>query len=152
MQEPERSTLQSSRRYVLGQEEDFYGVWDRESPGKPVETFPLTETGLQEATRRFAQLSQQDFWARFGPKALRWAMFAGLAVWIIAGLVASIGHAVDPSPDFGSGGPTPLVVGYPETASVRVAQALEDVAFRVWVAAVAIIVALRLLTRGREPT
>jgi hypothetical protein len=153
MQEPEHRTMQTGRRYVLGEGEDFYGIWDREPLGKLVETFELTETGLQEATRRFAQLSQQDFWARFGPKALRWALFAGLGVWIFTGLVLWIGDSTfSPYAEFrgpeGSLRPfQPLVF---EPVWLRIARTVENMAFRVWVAALAIIFALRLFDRGRE--
>jgi hypothetical protein len=154
MQGPEHRTMQASRRYVLGQGEDFYGIWDEERPGKPVESFALTDAGLQEATRRFARLSQQDFWARFGPKGLRWALLGGLGVWILLGLVLWIRYSsFSIFPEFR--GPE-LSIGtfaspFYEPVWVRVAQVLEHVAFRVWVAALAIIFALRLLDRDRRP-
>jgi hypothetical protein len=159
MKEPEHRTMQAGRRYVLGQGEDFYGIWDRESPGRPAETFPLTDAGLQEATRRFAQLSQQDFWTRFGPKALRWALFGGLGVWILLGLVLWIRYSsFSPFPDFWIPGATrdwrPITFAAPFSQPVwfRVAEVTEIVAFRVWVAALAIIFALQLFDRGRQPT
>ena len=153
MQEPEYRTKQAGRRYVLGEGEDFYGIWDPEKPGRPVESFALTDAGLQEATRRFAQLSQQDFWARFGPKALRWALFGGLGMWIFTGLVLPIRSVVDsPSPVSGPVPLAPLTLGEPfEPGWVQVVRIAEQVAFRVWVAALAIIFALRLLDRGRQP-
>jgi hypothetical protein len=154
MEKPGFRTIQTGRRYVLGEGEDFYGVWDQGSPGRPVESFALTDAGLQEATRRFAQLSRQDFWARFGPKALRWALFGGLGVWILLGLVLWIRYAVA-SPDF-ERVISPLYldpfVGYFESGWAKVAQVAENVAFRVWVAALAIIFALRLFDRGRQPS
>jgi hypothetical protein len=151
MQEPDR-TLQAGRRYILGQAEDFYGIWDREYPGKAVETFELTEAGLGHARRRISKLAAHDFWARIGPKALRWGLFGGLAVWILTGLVLSIRHAVGSTP---GPGPTPLLpadlITPFDPGWVKVVQVAEDVAFRVWIAAVAIIVALRLFDRGRQP-
>ena len=150
MQEPDR-TLQAGRRYILGQSEDFYGIWDRKSPGKPVETFDLTEEGLQDARKRISKLAAQDFWARVGPTALRWGLFGGLAVWILTGLLLWIRHSAASPP---GPGPTPLVL--PDLIStfdpvwVRVVQVAENVAFRVWIAAVAILVALRLFDRSRE--
>jgi hypothetical protein len=153
MQEPDHRPMQSSHRYTLGAGEDFYGIWDLERPGKPVESFALTDAGLQEATRRFAQLSQQDFWARFGPKALRWALFGGLAVWILAGLVLWIGDS-SPLP-FAERGPEPLIGTFEwpiyEPVWVRVTNVVENMGFRAWVAALAIIFALRLLDRDRQP-
>ena len=153
MQEPEHRTRQAGRRYVLGEGEDFYGIWDAESPGRPVESFALTDAGLQEATRRFMQLSRQDFWTRFGPKALRWALFVGLGLWILTGLLLWIRFAVATpgavSPIFES--PVDPFVGYGQPGWVKVAQVAENVAFRLWVGAVAVLVALRLLDRGRQP-
>lgn len=146
--------MQTGRRYLLGEGEDFYGIWDAESPGRPVESFALRDEGLQEATRRFAQLSRQDFWARFGPKALRWALFGGLGVWILLGLVLWIrDSSFSPFPDFG---PEPRIGAFAwplyEPVWARVARVVENVAFRVWVAALAIIFAMRLFDRGRQPT
>lgn len=153
MQEPE-GTIQAGRRYVLGHGVDFYGIWDRDVPGKPVETFELTDPGLLEARKRIAYLSRQDFWARTGPKALRWALFSGLALWILIGLVLSISDPID-SPPFSAGpvGPiAPLTLTDPfDSGWVKVAHVLEILAFRVWIAALAILVALRLFDRGRQP-
>lgn len=153
MQEPEHRTIQAGRRYLLGQGEDFYGIWDLERPGKPVESFALTDEGVHEATRRFAQLSQQDFWARFGPKALRWALFAGLGVWIFTGLVLGIGDSSS-SPFEEFRGPEAALRPYAspifEPTWLRVAQVIENMALRVWVAALAIIFAWRLFERGRQ--
>lgn len=151
MEKPGFRTIQTGRRYVLGEGEDFYGVWDQGSPGRPVESFTLTDAGLQEATKRFAQLSRQDFWARFGPRALRWALFGGLGVWILSGLVVWIRNSFS-FPELGIpiGTPAPFFPGEP--VWVRVTQLAEATAFRAWVAALAIIFALRLFDRGRQPT
>lgn len=143
--------IQTGRRYVLGEGDDFYGVWDQGSLGRPVESFALTHGGLKEATKRFEQLSRQDFWARFGPRALRWALFGGLGVWILTGLVLWIRLAVS-YPDGVFGGFTEPFFGFGDPGWVKVAQVVENVAFRVWVAALAIIFALRLFDRGRQPT
>lgn len=151
MQEPEHRSMQAGHRYVLGEGEDFYWIRDLEKPGRPVESFELTDAGLQQAKRRFAQLSRQDFWARFGPTALRWALFGGLGLWILTGLVLWIRLAVSyPAGVFG--GFTEPFFGFGDPGWVKVAQVAENVAFRVWVAALAIIFALRLFDRGRQPT
>jgi hypothetical protein len=149
MQEPDR-TLQAGRRYVLGEGEDFYGIWDRRSPGKPVETFDLTDAGLTDARKRISRLAAQDFWARIGPTALRWGLFGGLAVWILTGLLLWIRLAVV-LPSVGFGDFADPFLGYGEPGWVKVANVAENVAFRVWIAAGAILVALRLFGRGREP-
>jgi hypothetical protein len=147
MQEPE-GTIQAGRRYVLGYRQDFYGIWDRTVPGKPVETFELTDTGLNEARKRIAQLSSQAFWVRVGPKALRWALFGGLALWIVGNLVILTRYAFD-TPDFGV---PPGRLIYDDPVWARLSQIAQDLGFRLWVGAVAILVALRLFDRSRQPT
>ncbi len=46
----------SGRRYLLGYGRDFFGIWDRQRPGAPVETFPRTDDGWRQAWVRFAGL------------------------------------------------------------------------------------------------
>jgi hypothetical protein len=49
----------SGYRFVLGYGADFFGIWERERPGGPVERFPRTDTGWVEAWNRFRQLEPQ---------------------------------------------------------------------------------------------
>lgn len=44
----------SGRRYLLGYGHDYFGIWDRDRPGGPVERFPRTDQGWREAWTRFA--------------------------------------------------------------------------------------------------
>jgi hypothetical protein len=46
----------SGFRYVLGYAADSFGIWDRQSPGGPVETFPRTDDGWRSAWIRFVGL------------------------------------------------------------------------------------------------
>jgi hypothetical protein len=46
----------SGFRYVLGYAADSFGIWDRRSPGAPVETFPRTDDGWRSAWIRFVGL------------------------------------------------------------------------------------------------
>jgi hypothetical protein len=46
----------SGFRYVLGYGPDNFGIWDRQSPGAPMETFPRTDEGWRSAWVRFAGL------------------------------------------------------------------------------------------------
>jgi hypothetical protein len=46
----------SGFRYVLGFVADSFGIWDRQSPGAPVETFPRTDDGWRSAWIRFVSL------------------------------------------------------------------------------------------------
>jgi hypothetical protein len=43
-------------RYVFGYAATFYGVWDESAPGEPVERFPATLAGRQDAWRRYQEL------------------------------------------------------------------------------------------------
>jgi hypothetical protein len=43
----------SGVRYILGYGADFFGIWDRETPGGPVERFPRSDQGWTEAWNRF---------------------------------------------------------------------------------------------------
>jgi hypothetical protein len=46
----------SGFRYVLGYGADSFGIWDRQAPGAPVETFPRTDDGWRSAWIRFVGL------------------------------------------------------------------------------------------------
>ena len=43
----------SGQRYLLGFGRDFFGIWDRQAPGPPVERFPRTDAGWREAWLAF---------------------------------------------------------------------------------------------------
>jgi hypothetical protein len=43
-------------RYLLGYGPSFFGIWDRQSPGEPVERFPRTDDGWGQAWRRYTQI------------------------------------------------------------------------------------------------
>jgi hypothetical protein len=46
----------SGYRYLLGYGTEFFGIWDRQSPGGPVSTFPRTDDGWNQAWSRFSGL------------------------------------------------------------------------------------------------
>jgi hypothetical protein len=46
----------SGFRYVLGYTAENFGIWDRQSPGGPAETFPRTDDGWRSAWIRFVGL------------------------------------------------------------------------------------------------
>jgi len=43
----------SGTRYILGFGQDFFGIWDRETPGGPIMRFPRTDEGWAAAWNRF---------------------------------------------------------------------------------------------------
>jgi hypothetical protein len=53
--EPLRLTHTGSR-YSFGFGTDFYGIWDEAAPGTPVQRFPATPEGRQQAWQRYVQL------------------------------------------------------------------------------------------------
>jgi hypothetical protein len=46
----------SGFRYVLGYGAETFGIWDRQTPGSPAETFPRTDEGWRAAWIRFVGL------------------------------------------------------------------------------------------------
>ena len=46
----------SGQRYLLGYGRTFFGIWDRQSPARPVEKFSRDDAGWQEAWRRYTSL------------------------------------------------------------------------------------------------
>jgi hypothetical protein len=45
---------------VLGYAADLFGIWDRQSPGSPMETFPRTDEGWRSAWTRFVSLEPNN--------------------------------------------------------------------------------------------
>jgi hypothetical protein len=43
-------------RYLLGHGSDFFGIWDRQAPGSPIQRFPRTDAGWRDAWERYAVL------------------------------------------------------------------------------------------------
>jgi hypothetical protein len=50
----------SGYRYVLGYGADLFGIWDRQAPGSPAETFPRTDEGWRNAWIRFVHLEPNN--------------------------------------------------------------------------------------------
>ena len=61
----------SGFRYVLGYVADSFGIWDRQSPGRPAETFPRTDDGWRSAWIRFVGLEPNQRPGRIGRPAAR---------------------------------------------------------------------------------
>jgi hypothetical protein len=45
---------------VLGYGADLFGIWDRQAPGSPAETFPRTDEGWRNAWVRFVNLEPNN--------------------------------------------------------------------------------------------
>ena len=50
----------SGYRYVLGYDADVFGIWDRQAPASPAETFPRTDEGWRNAWMRFVHLEPNN--------------------------------------------------------------------------------------------
>ena len=61
----------SGRRYLLGYGTDFFGIWDRERPGSPIERFPRTDEGWRTAWTRFVGLEPASAEVGISPAASR---------------------------------------------------------------------------------
>jgi hypothetical protein len=48
--------LHTGSRYSFGFGTDFYGIWDEAAPGTPVQRFPATSEGREQAWQRYVQL------------------------------------------------------------------------------------------------
>jgi hypothetical protein len=59
----------SGHRYVLGYGAGTFGIWDRQSPGAPNETFPRTDEGWRSAWTRFVGLEPDHVAVEPGPQA-----------------------------------------------------------------------------------
>ena len=56
----------SGTRYLLGYGRSFFGIWDRQNPASPVERFPRTDDGWEQAWRRYTQIETNFSEVRLG--------------------------------------------------------------------------------------
>jgi hypothetical protein len=96
--------LDSTHRYLLTLEEDGYAVWDtRGGVDEPVESFPLTDEGEQDARHLFQTLRSEDRRERIVPSVLFWAAILGGIAWVSARVVLGLGYLTTVRPFRGSG-------------------------------------------------
>jgi hypothetical protein len=90
----------SGARYLLGYGTDFFGIWDRQVPGGPVQRFPRTDEGWGEAWRAFTSLEPNSISvgmaARGTPQGVssRDARPVSGAWWILPILVGWLGGLI----------------------------------------------------------
>ncbi|MDQ3991380.1 MAG: hypothetical protein M3245_03600, partial [Actinomycetota bacterium] len=77
------------RRYTLAEAEGSVVILDADAGSDPIELFPLTDEGFATAERRFWDLVALDRHGRF-PKVLWVTVCVGIAVWGLAGLLATL--------------------------------------------------------------
>jgi hypothetical protein len=56
-------------RYLLGYAPDHFGIWDRNTPQQPVETFPRNDDGWAAAWARYAAIETSWMDLRTGQKS-----------------------------------------------------------------------------------
>jgi hypothetical protein len=56
-------------RYLLGYAPDHFGIWDRNTPQRPVETFPRNDDGWAAAWARYATIETSWMDLRTGQKS-----------------------------------------------------------------------------------
>jgi hypothetical protein len=56
-------------RYLLGYAPDHFGIWDRNRPQQPVETFPRNDDGWAAAWARYATIETSWMDLRTGQKS-----------------------------------------------------------------------------------
>lgn len=136
------NVIVKGRRYILGETETHFAIWDVHGGDDPIETFPLTPEGFDEAEARFSELRRLRRVRRGSySKALRVALITGVAAWVLAGLLHLL-LAV-----FG-------FVGLEFGAAAQFFFASDQLGFRVGLGAALILVThlLQRLSRGdREP-
>jgi hypothetical protein len=89
---PDFDPIKQTSRFVLGETESAYGVWDKRAGTELVEDFPLTDEGFEQAAARFDELKRRDRSERGIYLYVLWAMMlAGAALGLVAGILEGIG-------------------------------------------------------------
>ena len=66
---PRSSSPHTGSRYLLGYAPDHFGIWDRNTPQHPVETFPRNDDGWAAAWARYATIETSWMDLRTGQKS-----------------------------------------------------------------------------------
>jgi hypothetical protein len=59
----------SGERYLLGYTDEFFGIWDRQSPAVPLERFPRTDDGWRQVWQRYAAIEANWMDLRTGQRS-----------------------------------------------------------------------------------
>ena len=96
---PDFVPILKSRRYVFGETDSFYGVWDRRAEAQPLEEFPLTPEGFELAEARFHGLKRRDRHETGVLHRASWGvLLGGLVVSFATGLTGLWHLFVDSTP------------------------------------------------------
>jgi hypothetical protein len=88
--------IEESKRYVFGETDSFYGVWDRQAGMQLVGQFPLTDQGFERAADRYTELKRRDRAGRgLLLSALWWVILLGVSMMVVGGVLEMLGLAFD---------------------------------------------------------
>ena len=59
----------SGERYLLGYTDEFFGIWDRQSPTEPTERLPRTDAGWSQIWQRYVALESNWMDLRTGQRS-----------------------------------------------------------------------------------
>jgi hypothetical protein len=87
---PDFDPIVKSRRYILGETEEYYGIWDKRGGDEPLEGSPLSTEGFDAAEHRFRELLRADRADRGSLPSILWpAVVIGALLWVLAGVIAT---------------------------------------------------------------
>jgi hypothetical protein len=90
--EPRSSSAYRGRRYILDAESNFYGVWDKRSPGPPIARFDPTPDGWQAAWNYYSALENGE---RKAPATTSAILLAIVVVVVALGGIAAVNPRLD---------------------------------------------------------
>ena len=80
--------IERSRRYVLGETNTFYGVWDTQAGPELVEQFPLTDEGFEQAVDRYHEMKRRDRTERGAWSSALWLLIlVGVLIMVVGGVM-----------------------------------------------------------------
>ena len=139
---PDRlETVTSNRWFTLAETEDGYGIWMRDADrvqaplatfGEDVDGFAAADDQFRRWTRRMRLFGQL-------PGILAWAVAIGVVLWVVSTIVTTVWV-------FGAIGDFPG----PSSELPQRVQTISQVAYAVWVGALALMLMLWLWRRSRE--
>lgn len=87
--------IEQGRRYVFGETDSFYGVWDRQAGTGLLEQFPLTDEGFERAAARLDSLKRRDRRDRgVLLYALWWVIVGGAVAMVFGGVLELLQHGL----------------------------------------------------------
>ncbi|MGH2725054.1 MAG: hypothetical protein ACRDI0_12520 [Actinomycetota bacterium] len=131
--------IEESRRYILGEDERSYGIWDKRGGDEPLERFPVTDEGFDAAFTRYLELSGMERRIRGQlPTTLAVVVAVGAIAWLVAGV---LGVAV---------GAGLLILDGESEWSANLTSLLDVVGFRLAIGGVLLLTALLLIRWERR--